>query len=76
MDKHWLRDEQLQIPPGFILLERSRDHVLCFNSASTMGRYAVWTIGQDGILHTGHYSRDPRDAADVFELRSGVVIGG
>lgn len=76
MDKHWLPDEQLQIPPGFIMLERSRDHVLAFCPDSTMGRYVVWTIGRDGILHTGYYSRDPRDAANVFELKSGEVIGG
>jgi len=69
VDKHWLPDGQLQIPPGFILLERSRDHVLAFCPDSTMGRYAVWTIGRDGILHSGHYFPKPRPAAIDFETR-------
>jgi hypothetical protein len=71
VDKHRLRDEQLQIPPGFILLERSRDHVLCFCPNGTLGRYATWAIGQDGILHTGNYFSSPKSAAIDFEGRAG-----
>lgn len=69
MDKHWLPDGQLQIPPGFILLERSRDFVLCMNPDSIEERYATWVIGQDGILHSGHYFPKPRPAAIDFETR-------
>lgn len=65
-----LPDEQLQIPPGFILLERSRDHVLCFCPDGTLGRYATWAIGRDGILHTGNYFSSPKSAAIDFEMRT------
>lgn len=72
MDKHWLSDRQLQIPPGYIMLERSRDYILAFSPDCTLGRYATWAIGQDGILHSGNYFPRAKSAAIDYEIRAGI----
>ena len=66
-----LPDGSLQLPGGFVLMERSRDHVLAFNPESTMGRYATWTIGRDGGMCSGNYFCNPKSAAIDYEIRSG-----
>ena len=69
MEPYQLPDEQLQIPPGFIMLERSRDHVLAFCPDGTLGRYATWLIGREGIMYSGHYFGDPLSAATDYKKR-------
>ena len=71
MKPYQLPDEQLQLPPGFVLLERSRDHVLAFNPDSTMSRYATWFIAKDGILCSGNYFYDPEGAVQDYKRRAG-----
>jgi len=73
MDKpHWVPDGALQIPSGWIMLERERDHVLAFNPLGAMSRYATWRIGQDGILCAGEYYAYARHAVKSYETRAGL----
>jgi len=69
---HWVPDGSLQLPGGYILMERTRDHVLAFNADSTMSRYATWRIGQDGILCAGEYYAYARHAVKSYETRAGL----
>ena len=70
---HWVPDGSLQLPGGYILMERTRDHVLAFNADSTMGRYATWRIGHQGLMCAGNYFSSPKSAAIDFETRAGIM---
>lgn len=75
MKPYQLPDEQLRLPTGYILMERSRDYVLAFNPDYSRDRYATWFIAKGGVLCSGNYFCSPKSAVVDFELRSGVVIG-
>ncbi len=64
-----LPDEQLQLPQGYIIMERSRDYILAFNPDSTINRYATWQIAQGGILVNGNYFSSPISAGIDFKTR-------
>lgn len=67
--------DKLQLPPGYILLERQGDLVLAFCPDNEMSRYATWTIGYDGLMCYGNYFASPKNAAIDFELRAGKRTG-
>ena len=75
MKPYQLPDEQLRLPTGYILMERSRDYVLAFNPDYSRDRYATWFIAHDGYLCYGDYFCTPKSAVIDFEARSGVTPG-
>ena len=71
MKPYELPDGSLQLPPGYIKMERSRDYVLAFNPDSIHNRYATWFIAKDGVTCAGNYFCNPKSAAIDYEIRSG-----
>lgn len=67
--------QELQLPPGYILLERRGNHVLAFCPDNVLGRYATWVIGFDGLMCNGNYFPRAKSAAIDFEARCGERVG-
>lgn len=63
--------KEIQMPPGYILLERKGNHVLAFCPDNILGRYATWFIGREGLMCHGNYFPSPKSAAIDFEMRAG-----